>query len=71
MSAKTFSCPHCGLLLTLKPGKGGTRLTYNLQEWKRLCTHLDLESPVLCLLERRGFRFQVSGGWRNSRMPTP
>ncbi len=51
MSAKTVSCPHCGLLLTLKPGKGATRLTYGIPEWKQRCRHLDLGSPVLCLLE--------------------
>ena len=53
---KTVTCPHCGLVLTLKPGKGATRLTYDIPEWKGRCVHLGLGSPVLCLLEppRRG-----------------
>jgi hypothetical protein len=53
MSAKTVSCPHCGLLMILNPGKGGTRLTYDIQDWKKRCQHPDLGSPVLCLLEPR------------------
>jgi hypothetical protein len=48
---KTVTCPHCGLLLTLKPGKGGTNLAYQVPDWKRRCLHTDLGSPVLCLLE--------------------
>jgi hypothetical protein len=53
MPAKTFACPHCGLLLALKPSKDGTRIAYDIQEWRRLCRHTALGSPVLCLLERR------------------
>ena len=53
MPAKTFSCPHCGLVLTIEPTKTGTRLAYDPREWKRVCKHPDLDSPVLCLLQRR------------------
>jgi hypothetical protein len=51
--AKTVSCPHCGLLLALKADKSGTRLTYDIADWKRRCEHPALGTPVLCLLERR------------------
>jgi hypothetical protein len=51
--AKMVTCPHCGLVLTVKPGKGATRLAYNIPEWKGRCLHLALGSPVLCLLEPR------------------
>ncbi len=51
--AKTVNCLHCGLVLTLKPGKGATRLTYEVPEWKQRCLHFALGSPVLCLLEPR------------------
>jgi len=38
--------------LTIKRVKGGTRLSYNARAWRSVCKHLDLDSPVLCLLER-------------------
>jgi hypothetical protein len=47
-------CPHCGLALTIRRVKGGTRINYSTREWRRLCKHIGLDSPVLCLLERRG-----------------
>ena len=52
MPAKTLSCPHCGLTLTVKPSKTDTRLTYDINEWKRRCKHPDLDSPVRCLVEK-------------------
>lgn len=49
---QTLTCPHCGLVLTVSPVKGGTHITYSTRDWRRLCKHLALDSPILCLLER-------------------
>ena len=38
--------------MTVKRIRGGTSLSYNAREWRSLCKHPDLDSPVLCLLER-------------------
>jgi hypothetical protein len=48
-----LTCPHCGLALTMRRVKGGSRLSYSTREWRRLCRYIVLDSPVLCLLERR------------------
>jgi hypothetical protein len=50
--AKTVTCPHCGLVLTIRPSKIGMRLTFAAAEWSRLCKYPALDSPVLCLAER-------------------
>jgi len=52
--AQTLMCPHCGLALTVRRVEGSTRISYSTQEWRRLCKHIALDSPVLCLLKRRG-----------------
>jgi len=52
--SQALVCPHCGLVLTVRRVKGGTRLVYSTRDWRKLCKHLALDSPVLCLLERRG-----------------
>ncbi|HWE20902.1 MAG TPA: hypothetical protein VG758_27655 [Hyphomicrobiaceae bacterium] len=54
MPTKTISCPHCGLVLTIKRVKGGTRISYDPAEWRRLCNYPALDSPILCLVEKRG-----------------
>ena len=51
MPAKSSSCPHCGLALLIKPDKTETRLSFDFEEWKRLCKYLYLESPLLCLVQ--------------------
>ena len=58
-----MTCPVCGLVLTVKRTKGGTRLSYDTREWKRLCKRPDLDSPVLCLLQgsREGGRDDSNG----------
>jgi hypothetical protein len=48
---RTIFCPHCGLVLTIEEVQGSTRISYDPGEWQRLCRHLDLGSPALCLLE--------------------
>lgn len=58
--ARTLVCPHCGLMLTIERVKRGTRLSYDAQEWRRLCKHIALDSPVLCLLEKN--RDDAAGG---------
>jgi hypothetical protein len=51
MPTKSSSCPHCGLALTIKPDKTETRLSFEVEEWKRLCKYLYLGSPLLCLVQ--------------------
>ena len=51
-AAKTTTCPHCGLVLTIRPAKIGTHLTFAVTDWKRLCRYPNLGSPVLCFAER-------------------
>ena len=51
MPTKSSSCPHCGLVLLIKPDKTETRLRFDVAEWKRLCKYLYLGSPALCLLQ--------------------
>jgi hypothetical protein len=50
---QTLTCPHCGLVLTVRRVKGGTRLSYSTRDWRRLCRHIALDSPVLCILRER------------------
>jgi len=47
--------------LTIKRVRGGTRLSYNAREWEGVCKYLDLDSPVLCLLERGGSTEDADG----------
>ncbi len=51
MANQTVSCPHCGLVVTIKRVKDGTRISYDPGEWQRLCRHPDLDSPALCFFE--------------------
>ena len=51
-AGKAFACPHCGLTLTIAPDKRGTRISFAVKEWQRLCKFPDLDSPVLCLAKR-------------------
>jgi hypothetical protein len=67
MAARTLSCPHCGLVLTIKSASGGTQITYDPSEWRRLCKHPALDSPALCLLEA-GSGGSGSPGPRNRGM---
>lgn len=53
-AARTLSCPCCGLVLTIKAAKGGTHISYDPGEWRRLCKHIDLDSAALCLLRHGG-----------------
>jgi hypothetical protein len=46
-------CPHCRLALRISQGAGGPLLDYDVEEWKRRCKHLDLNSPAHCLAERK------------------
>jgi hypothetical protein len=39
-------------VLTVKRVKGGTRIGYDTQEWRRRCRHIALDSPILCLLQK-------------------
>jgi hypothetical protein len=52
--ATTLSCPHCGLVLTIKRVKGGSRISYDPAEWRRLCKYQALDTPILCLIEKGG-----------------
>jgi hypothetical protein len=53
MSAKTITCPDCGLVLTvLLPDPQGTELVYDANEWRRRCVHPDLGGPAACLVLR-------------------
>ena len=51
MPTKSSSCRHCGLVLRIQPDKSETRLSFDGEEWNRLCKYLDLGSPVLCLVQ--------------------
>jgi hypothetical protein len=54
VAPRTIFCTHCGLVLTVEDAQGSTRISYDPGEWQRLCKHLDLGSPALCLLEGGG-----------------
>jgi hypothetical protein len=60
--ALTLTCPRCGLALAVRQVKGGTHLSYNARDWKRLCKYPELDSPVLCLLEASGSLADPNGG---------
>jgi len=51
MPTKSSPCPHCGLVLIIKPDKTETRLRFAVKEWERLCKYVHLGSPVMCLLQ--------------------
>jgi hypothetical protein len=58
---RTIRCPQCGLVLTIGDTPGATQITYDPAEWRRLCQHLDLDSPALCLLAVSGSGGDGSG----------
>jgi len=51
MPSQPIACPHCGLTLTVKTGTV-TDFKYDAEEWKRLCEHPDLGSPIFVFLVR-------------------
>jgi hypothetical protein len=51
MPTKSSSCCHCGLGLRIQPHKSETHLSFDGEEWNRLCKYPDLGSPVLCLMQ--------------------
>jgi hypothetical protein len=50
MTAKTITCPDCGLVLRL----AGSQLIYDFAEWQRRCKRVDLEGAAWCLIQRDG-----------------
>jgi hypothetical protein len=52
MPPKTITCPDCGLVLRVLPDATSTTVTYDINDWQRRCTRLDIESPSQCLLLR-------------------
>lgn len=67
--AQTLTCPQCGLALTIRRVKGGTHLSYNARDWKRLCKYPELDSPVLCLLEVGGGSLAEPNGGHGPKGP--
>src|SRR5262249_2638147 len=60
MADPSVSCPDCGLAVTFKRTKTGTRLDYSTDEWTRLCKNLHRGSPFLCMAN--GYPGNESGG---------
>jgi hypothetical protein len=54
MSAKTFTCPDCGLVFTVVRDKTGSTLLYDVGDWQRRCKRRDLDDPAWCLIQRDG-----------------
>ena len=52
MSAKTISCPDCGLDVRVLPDVTESPLVYDINDWQRRCRRLNLGSPALCLVWR-------------------
>ena len=48
--AKTITCPNCGLVLRVTRDPDGSRLIYDVKEWKRVCKRPDLGDPAWCLV---------------------
>jgi hypothetical protein len=48
----TVTCPHCGLILTITYRQGQPSLSYDADEWRRLCKRRERQSPALCISER-------------------
>jgi hypothetical protein len=48
MAAKTITCPDCGLVLQVV----GSQVIYDIDEWRRRCKRVDLDSPLWCLIQR-------------------
>jgi hypothetical protein len=50
MSAKTITCRDCGLVVCVLRDLTGSKLLYDINDWHRLCKHLDRGDPALCLI---------------------
>lgn len=40
-AAKPITCPDCGLVLRVMPDPNGSRLMYDVKDWKRICKRPD------------------------------
>jgi hypothetical protein len=54
MSAKTITCPDCGLALRVSRNDTGSALIYDVSDWQRRCKRVQLDSPAWCLVRRDG-----------------
>jgi len=52
MSAKTITCPECGLVVSVERDATGTKLIYDINDWHNRCRRLDLDDPAWCLILR-------------------
>src|SRR5262245_25644930 len=53
-SAQTITCPDCGLVLRSINGTTGFKCVYDIDVWRRVCTHVDLGDAAWCLVQRDG-----------------
>jgi hypothetical protein len=51
MAIETITCPHCGLILKVETCAEEFTVSYDGEEWRQRCKHLDLGSPGLCLAQ--------------------
>jgi hypothetical protein len=54
MPASTARCPDCELVLEVSSDPSGSKLTFDINQWKTRCSRPTLGSPVWCLIQRDG-----------------
>ena len=58
--AKAVICPDCGLPLRVTREASGSTLVYDLGDWRRRCTRVELDDPAWCLVQRDGTSARVA-----------
>jgi hypothetical protein len=54
MPHRTITCPDCGLILRIAREVSGSKLIYDVNEWRLRCIRPQLEGPAWCLVRRDG-----------------
>ena len=50
--AETITCPECGLVLQETREANGSKLVFDVGDWRRCCKRPGLDSPLWCFVQR-------------------
>jgi hypothetical protein len=51
--AERSACPHCALALAIVHARDGTTVSYDVDDWARLCACAEPDGPLTCPWVRR------------------
>jgi len=51
---QTIRCPDCGLVLRVTDDTAVFKFSYNIKDWRRICTRVHLGDATWCLVQRDG-----------------